>query len=156
MSNLQHHGPHHAARKYAQELRIELINLSLSTLPLNFQNLCPFSLTSSPCPLHTCALRKACEAFNDESNLTACEKKECGDVHLYQTCLTEIDGQPNECVVFKEVNGVGDGGETVEKKEGHCGKRAHFEGCEGEEWKARRVLADLREVHRLGKWGERC
>jgi hypothetical protein len=152
----RHQNHHQVARSYAQDLRIEIINLSLSTLPHKFANICPFSLISLPCSLPTCTLRKLCEAYNDESSPnTECDKANCGDVHLYKTCLTEIDGCPNECVVFQTAKD-GDDGDDLMKRDWHLRKRVHFEGCEGEEWKARRVLADLREVHRLGRWGGRC
>ncbi|EPE25065.1 hypothetical protein GLAREA_11646 [Glarea lozoyensis ATCC 20868] len=134
-----------ALTNHALELPLPLIHLSLSTLPTPYQTLCPFALTSQSCPLTTCTLNKPCYPYNDETlPLDACSG-DCGRIHIYKTCLMEIDGRPNECAAFKHCAGG--------KHRSHLSKRVHFGTCEGEEWKARRLLADLREVHRLGRWG---
>jgi len=129
----------------------------IGMLPPRFYGVCPTSLlSSSPCPLQPCNLAQICDSYNDEASPAGCARnlsgKPCRYVHEYRTCDFEVDrnfrchvatpSQYDRERVTKEYRMV------------HVRKRVHKSQCDVEEWKAREMVAGLRDLHLQGRYNE--
>lgn len=147
----------------------------IDSLPEPLRNICPISVSSSSlCTVPGCKLPKVCEEFNDESvGGEGCKKGEgCDKVHVHRTCEQDVNGAELGCRVWIDVrnarrnmgtqalghgsggsgSGSGSGDREMERKVLHVSKRVHRENSSEEENRARLLLWQLCEVHRLGKW----
>lgn len=138
------------------------------SIPPLFRTVCPFSLTGTPCPIHTCQMKRLCPRFNDRSGLNTCTGHNgCRHLHERPTCLGEAEGVGCEYAQHRNEpppTGKGKGKEREKEKNKGKGKMSevdaarrnhsrcfvHRHQCGPEEWRLRVVIADLRLAHRQG------
>ncbi|KAF8846787.1 hypothetical protein BDZ45DRAFT_682313 [Acephala macrosclerotiorum] len=119
--------------------------LLVLSLPPRFYGICPNSLCASMayrCTIPSCRLQHVCEAYNDEDG-KGCNDRNCRFVHEYRSCEDEVEGFGCR---FARVN------HFSSKKKGHMEKKAHQHFVSDEEWKARVIVAGLRNAHLEGKY----
>ncbi|KAH8662986.1 hypothetical protein BGZ60DRAFT_412444 [Tricladium varicosporioides] len=141
-----------------------ILQLIISSLPDRFYGVCPFSLCSTAaCPVPNCQMLKLCPAYNDETTLKATCNKPCSLIHEYRTCEEELDSIEGFCSraysrdeIEKRLLDIPKQKLPFKKgearyKEMHNKKRIHKKGCDRDEWKAREVIAGLRDLHTEGR-----
>ncbi|CAG8974572.1 hypothetical protein HYALB_00004368 [Hymenoscyphus albidus] len=165
----------------ASRIDEDTIKFLISSLPESVRNICPISITcsSSICTVPGCKLQKVCDEFNNETlPLThTCLIQPCPFVHMYRTCEQEINGAGLGCQAWMDVQKARAGNLTqghshahppmshassarqaaggdrlTERRDMHVAKRAHAAICTAEENEARRLLFQIIDVHRLGRY----
>ncbi|KAH6678230.1 hypothetical protein B0J14DRAFT_650448 [Halenospora varia] len=153
-----------AVQPVASPIPDAILQLIISSLPDRFYGVCPFSLCSqAACPVPNCRMLKLCPGYNDETTLKVTCNKPCPLIHEYRTCEEELDSLLGYCYraysrkeIEKRYMETPRPKSPIKKgeakyKEMHNKKRIHKTGCDRDEWKAREVIAGLRDLHAEGR-----
>lgn len=136
----------------------------IKSIPALFRNICPFSLTGTPCPISSCQMKRLCPRFNNQSGISTCQGRNgCRHLHEHPTCLSEAEGMgcgytqhnSNEPQSPKG-KGKWKGKGKEKMSEWDAARKLHFRctvhpsQCGPEEWRLRLVIAGLRHAHKQG------
>jgi hypothetical protein len=136
----------------------EMLLHIIGELPPRFYGVCPISLVSSePCPLQPCYLARICDSYNDEYG-PGCAKmssgKICNFVHEYRTCEFEVDKSNCQRCHIANPKQIEKDQFSQDYRKAHRKKRVHKSQCDLKEWKAREVVAGLRDLHLEGRYND--